>query len=154
MIKVKAGRFHIHTLAHSLLCRIDTLLLYISNICVSRSRYARYRILSHDIRTLPLPSCTFYCALCHLACFQYSSSGLPINFSVFLLRLLLEHRTLQMLVIWKCDCEDSLDFEYYTSFVPMLLQYRKNFDISENQIIRGKLSTNHVDLMPSFIVAK
>jgi len=32
-------------------------------------------------------------------------------------------------------------FVRYTSFMPTL-QYRKNFDIHENQIIRGKLSTN------------
>lgn len=148
MIKMGGAFSH----SHSLLCRINTLRLYI-RIYAFLTRVTRDIVfLSHDIRTLPFPPSTFYRALCHLAYFQYSSSGLPINTSVFLLGLLLEHRTL--LVIWKCDCEDSLDFEYYTSFIPKLLQYRKNFDIPENQIIHGKLSTNHVDLMPSFIVAK
>lgn len=42
-------------------------------------------------------------------------------------RLLLERRTLRMLVILKYDCENSLHFARYTSFVPAL-QHRKNFD--------------------------
>jgi len=56
------------------------------------------------------------------------------------MHLLLERRTLRVLVMLEYDCETSFHFARYTSVV-LTLQYRKEFDIYENQVDDGK-STN------------
>lgn len=131
--------------SHSLLCqRIDTL-LHAGYAFLAPRVTRRIVFLSHDICTLPFPSCTFYRALYHSIRFWYSSPGPPITLrSVFTTRymhLLLDRRTLRILIILKYDCETSLHFARYTSVMPTL-QYRKDFDIHENQIDHGKFSTN------------
>lgn len=102
-------------------------------VCVSRSRYARGIVfLSHDIRILPFPSCTFYRALCHPARFRYSSSASPIIlqcvFTACYTRLLLERRTL-------VGCSSFLNATARTRctlrIIPhslLILEYQRNFN--------------------------
>jgi len=71
--------------------------------------------------------------------------GLPITlrsvFAVRYTRLLLRTPDTMDGRHFKVQLRELSHFARYTSFMPTL-QYRKNFDIHENQIIREKLSTN------------
>lgn len=122
----------------SLLCQTNRYATTTPNMRFSLALRAESYFLSHDIRTLPFPSCAFSSsALPSRAPFRCSSSGPPIIprciFTACYTRLLSARRILpRMPIIFKCNCENSrCTFTYYASFVPAL-QHRENFDICEN----------------------